>query len=421
MSNTANFFAGAREFVIKDSQFMTNPTIIHNTYIYQVGSSEHERIGPIAATRRIVSTSSPVTSVVPRSFGDIVTTINIVQSIYNALSDSAGSSSLYMSLIEELRSFEKVLFKVDQLLTTTPVDDSVHQAVEIETADCLKMLRTFWERIERYQGVLGLRWSLIWPKVTWAIYKASEIKKFRRILCQHQQRIGMFLSGLQAAIVSSGVGVMRQDLTSIKQQVAEIRTNQQRPFIGVGYGLENALVLINAFGERITLSMEFCWSQTKLHETLIGLYNGKIGQDYVARLDYSISTEDGLQVATSSNWGTVVEQGKVIIMSMIVKRIALKRIGHQKETCPRCYRTKVGVMRDNGWLKCRRCERRFGWNEKTYSLVPPSQDPSITDFRNIRVVPVKRVKRSVLDLWIWRTLIIPYCFCIYRAYVALFI
>lgn len=215
MSNTANFFAGAREFVIKDSQFMTNPTvsfnpidtvsclesflqIIHNTYIYQVGSSEHERIGPIAATRRIVSTSSPVTSVVPRSFGDIVTTINIVQSIYNALSDSAGSSSLYMSLIEELRSFEKVLFKVDQLLTTTPVDDSVHQAVEIETADCLKMLRTFWERIERYQGVLGLRWSLIWPKVTWAIYKASEIKKFRRILCQHQQRIGMFLSGLQA-------------------------------------------------------------------------------------------------------------------------------------------------------------------------------------------------------------------------------
>lgn len=55
---------------------------------------------------------------------------------------------------------------------------------------------------------------------------------------------------------------MRQDLTSIKQQVAEIRTNQQRPFIGVGYGLENALVLINAFGERITLSMEFCWSQT---------------------------------------------------------------------------------------------------------------------------------------------------------------
>lgn len=38
-------------------------------------------------------------------------------------------------------------------------------------------------------------------------------------------------------------------------------------------------------------------------------------------------------------------------MSMIVKRIALKRIGHQKETCPRCYRTKVGVMRDNGWLK----------------------------------------------------------------------
>ena len=145
---------------------------------------------------------------------------------------------------------------------------------------------------------------------------------------------------------------------------------QRRPLPLLGYDLGNALILINAFGMPITLPMEFCWSQDvcflytsfdstliynvqELHETLIRLFQGKIGQDYVERHDYSISTEDGKSTVTSNNWGAIVKKGTVIVMSMIVKKVALERerASRQRNTCPRCYETRVGVMMDDGWLQ----------------------------------------------------------------------
>ena len=162
---------------------------------------------------------------------------------------------------------------------------------------------------------------------------------------------------------------MKQDLASIKQKVNEINTMQQRPPPRVGYDQGNALILINAFGKPITLPMEFCWSPDvsllqiannctliynvqELHETLIRLFQGKIGQDYVERHDYSISTEDGLSMVTSNDWGAMMKNGMIIVMSMIVKKVALEQEGasRQRNTCPRCYETRVGVMVDDGWL-----------------------------------------------------------------------
>lgn len=54
---------------------------------------------------------------------------------------------------------------------------------------------------------------------------------------------------------------MKQDLTLIKQQVAEIHAIQRQPPPCMGYDLGNALIMIDAFGERKTLPMEFCLSQ----------------------------------------------------------------------------------------------------------------------------------------------------------------
>ena len=65
----------------------------------------------------------------------------------------------------------------------------------------------------------------------------------------------------RSVTATSGGGVMRKDLSSIKQQVAEIYAIQRQPPPGVGYDLGNALILIDALGERKTLPMEFCWSQ----------------------------------------------------------------------------------------------------------------------------------------------------------------
>ena len=145
---------------------------------------------------------------------------------------------------------------------------------------------------------------------------------------------------------------------------------QRQPPKSVGHDLENALILIDALGSRITLPMQFCFSEQvrllhttfdhtlmynvqEFHITLTRLFNGKIGQDHIERGDYSISTEDGKSVATPDNWGAVVEKGRVIVMSVIVKKVGLeqKHANRQRNACPRCYETPIGVMPDDGWLQ----------------------------------------------------------------------
>lgn len=48
-----------------------------------------------------------------------------------------------------------------------------------------------------------------------------------------------------------------------------------------------------------------------------------------------------------------MKKGVVIVMSMVVKKVALKSnfARRQRNACPRCYETHVGVMPDDGWLR----------------------------------------------------------------------
>jgi len=77
-------------------------------------------------------------------------------------------------LIEELHCFEDALRFVDRLLTTIPMNESIHQSIEIETTSCREQLEKF---------------SVIW--------KAEEVERFRRKLSHHRQNINRFLYGLQ--------------------------------------------------------------------------------------------------------------------------------------------------------------------------------------------------------------------------------
>ena len=84
-------------------------------------------------------------------------------------------------------------------------------------------------------------------------------------------------------------------------------------------------------------------------------FNGKIGQGFVERHEYQISSEDGKLVVKSdpAAWHLSVKKGAVLVMSMEVRRIQLrsKSAAHQRTACPRCYRTNVGVMQDEGWFE----------------------------------------------------------------------
>ncbi|KAF9472538.1 hypothetical protein BDN70DRAFT_886891 [Pholiota conissans] len=324
------FFAGAHDFVVSGGTFSTQ-IINYNTFAYGE-VNEGARTNPIPAPQQLNSTLAMVAPYDSSSFSDIVTAIGIVQSIYTALSDSAGSSFEHTCLINELRSFGDALSLVNSILQTTPISKSVRQDIEAETARCLRLLRKFWGHIKRYEVVPGGRWTVIWRKVTWAIWKDSEVKSFRRKLSYHERSIRLFLGG---------------------QDLALIHAIQRQPPRSVGHDLENGLILIDALGSRITLPMQFCFSEQELHITLTRLFNGKIGQDHIQRYDYSILTEDGKSIAMPHNWGAIVKKGRVIVMSVIVKKVGLKQkhANRQRNACPRCYETPIGVMPDDGWLQ----------------------------------------------------------------------
>ena len=133
---------------------------------------------------------------VPSSFGDIVTAVSIVHSIYNALSDSMGASYDYQCLITELRSFEKALKIVDVAITVASPTGRDAFDIGAEITTCLELLNTFHDRIKKYQKALGGRKGASWRKIGWSLFKPDEVANFRQKISQHKQNIILYLNGL---------------------------------------------------------------------------------------------------------------------------------------------------------------------------------------------------------------------------------
>ena len=82
-------------------------------------------------------------------------------------------------------------------------------------------------------------------------------------------------------------------------------------------------------------------------------FKGKCGEDLVKGHRYNISTKDGKLLVQANNWGLVVKKGTELVMSMIVEKVVLGmgKARAQRNTCPHCYETDLGVMADEGWLQ----------------------------------------------------------------------
>ena len=81
-------------------------------------------------------------------------------------------------------------------------------------------------------------------------------------------------------------------------------------------------------------------------------FKGKCGEDLVKSHKYNISTKDGKSLADANNWDLVVKKGIELVMSMIVEKVVLdeEMARGQRNICPHCYKTDLGVMADEGWL-----------------------------------------------------------------------
>ena len=81
-------------------------------------------------------------------------------------------------------------------------------------------------------------------------------------------------------------------------------------------------------------------------------FEGKVGESLVKGHKYNISTKNGKSLVRANDWSLVVKTGTVVVMSMIVEKVALdvEKEHAQRNTCPYCYKTHLGVMKDEGWL-----------------------------------------------------------------------
>jgi hypothetical protein len=82
-------------------------------------------------------------------------------------------------------------------------------------------------------------------------------------------------------------------------------------------------------------------------------FKGKCGESLVKRHKYNISSKDGRSLVQANNWDSVVKKGTVLVMSMIVRKLALDKGKNlaRRDACPNCHETDIGVMVDEGWLR----------------------------------------------------------------------
>ena len=214
-----------------------------------------------------------------------------------------------------------------------------------------------------------------------------------------------------------------------------------QPPRSMGYDLSNAVLLMDAYGEGCVLPMQNCsapevcgyvvclsffynftWRGQQLHETLLSHFRGTSGQNLVERGDYVISIKDNKSGFTPFHfhsqsqipvgWNSLVKEGAVIVMSMVMKKVQLQSMAGrlQRTTCPVCYTTKLGVMPDDGWFKwyatfislarlfddmvgcSRHCKKCFNCADMAAEQrLPPITGESMEHFRNLYLLPVRQV------------------------------
>ena len=80
-------------------------------------------------------------------------------------------------------------------------------------------------------------------------------------------------------------------------------------------------------------------------------YKGKLGEDHVKDHKYNISTKNGDSLVRANNWRSVVKKGAVLVMSIVVEKLAEGKDLGQRNACPHCNKTNLGVMADEGWFQ----------------------------------------------------------------------
>jgi len=140
------------------------------------------------------------------SFGDIITTLQLVHKALQALSASRGSAREFQDLVVELRTFQRAL---DQLLffwqtrEKCGLLDTLRDILEPAVKDCQARIEDFLDVIvtkygQSFSNPSGRRnWKVVGQMIQWHIFEKEKVEELRDTLCRKRAIIQLVQTQLQ--------------------------------------------------------------------------------------------------------------------------------------------------------------------------------------------------------------------------------
>ncbi|KAH7867895.1 uncharacterized protein C8R40DRAFT_1063404 [Lentinula edodes] len=137
------------------------------------------------------------------SIGDIITVIELLNRVREALCDSTGSSAEYQALIVDLDVFSDILDAVKSSISSdtrlSPQSESLLNAHRQAVQSSHDLLKDIHGKIWKYQSSLraggsGNAMRDSWRKIGWALFKKPELVQMRRKVMDQVEILNILLS-----------------------------------------------------------------------------------------------------------------------------------------------------------------------------------------------------------------------------------
>ncbi|KAF8823161.1 hypothetical protein HHX47_DHR10000113 [Lentinula edodes] len=321
------------------------------------------------------------------SIGDIITVIELLNRVREALCDSTGSSAEYQALIVDLDVFSDILDAVKSSISSntrlSPQSESLLNAHRQAVQSSHDLLKDIHGKIRKYQSSLraggsGNAMRDSWRKIGWALFKKPELVQMRRKVMDQVEILNILLS-----ISSRDVQVSQDQcptLADIHRCLTELPATLGYTWEG-GSGLsQRPVILTDALGQTLRLPIELCESWELFDGMMKVYFKNRAGSQYIQRGDYVVTltsaparsyaliTPSGHPRALDkTSWAEHVYAGSTMNMDVIITErysdpndVCLRDWTILKRTCPNCGYNNEAWRRDwVGGFTCSRCQVWF--------------------------------------------------------------
>ncbi|KAJ7741072.1 hypothetical protein B0H16DRAFT_49867 [Mycena metata] len=351
----------------------------------------------------------PAVALAYGSFGDILSTAQLVIKIVQLLRRSGSPSGTWRETENELKALGSELA---HLTLHQELEPLLAARIQQEVARCHLLMARFFAKINASQGFV--------QKILWAVSEEKELSAFRTQIIERRSALGVLvglvnsgaLEAVRARVEDVGSQV-RVASESLSQQLATYQAQVVGVIAHVPHGIsEQYFTVLSPTGVPIPISLLYCTSYQALDVILKAYLGGRkeAGSQYVKCGFYEIVSPDGAVIPPPRFEATIRNDLRLEIC--ILKMSDSEYSG---DCCPQC---GIACRTDSvGWSQCQNpdCGATFkAVVVKPFdSLLKPPRDskeqielwiaelPVNTDsdlFRRIRVLTPQRLPVGLFSL-----------------------